>query len=181
MKVYELIPNSREYHDFALANGESRQVFARFDGRPLRSDWAPPAVTAADEDDELARFADYALLGTIPVFSSGAVAALRSLLEPNGELLPLKYGRGSFFAYNTTRFLDALNETESVMTRLSSGRVMLVERFVFRREPLDGEAIFKIPQLPRAFVFVTDTFVVATRAAGLLGFSFRLLWTSDGR
>lgn len=53
---------------------------------------------------------------------------------------------------------------------------MSIDRFMFRPDRIRGHPIFKIPQLPRAFVFVTGDFVDRVRVAGLRGFDFQKVW-----
>lgn len=172
-RVFRLEPDNERFVNFALVDDDLSHIFREFSGRPLRSSWRTPAIMVADSDDELAALADHALLGTIPVLSEAAVVELRDLLEPNGELLPLGYSRRSYFAYNVTTFVDALDETRSRLVRFSSGEVMIVDTFAWRQSALTGQSIFKIPQLPRASVFVTDSFAHRVRESELTGFVFQ--------
>jgi hypothetical protein len=179
MNVYRLLPDNDHFHNFALVNQADNDVFHRSDGTSLGGAWKPLAITAADTDDELAHLADHALLGTIPVVSERAVERVGVLLASSGELLPLTYGRGRYFAYNVTQIVDALDESRSEVRRFSSGRVMSIDRYFFHSERLRDAVIFKISQLSRAFVFSTDRFVDAVRHAGLTGFTFEKVWGSD--
>src|SRR4051794_8074671 len=113
MKIYRLLPDNDHFHNFALSNGSKSEVFRRFDGRPMRDGWRPPAITAADTDDELALLADHALLGAIPLFSERAVQILGGVLDMCGELLPVDYPRKKYFAFNVTKLVDALDQKRS--------------------------------------------------------------------
>lgn len=180
VSVYELRTDPNRYANFALMNPMDEVIYDVFDGRPLRETWKTVSITAADEDDDEAELSDYALLGTVPIFSLRAMERLPDLLKPAGELLPLRYRRGEYFAYNVTRLLDALDERESVVKRFSTGEVMSVDQYVFRPQVVDRAALFKIPQLPKAHVFVTDPLVERVHAEGLTGFVFHRLWSSSG-
>ena len=136
-------------------------------------------MEAADEDDSSAELGDYALLGTVPVFSATAVDALLDLLEKNGELLPVRYSRKEYMAYNVTRVIDALDERQSTILRFTTGRIMSITKYAFDPELLINAPIFKIPQLPLAYVFVSDVFVNRVRDKGLTGFSFRPTWIAS--
>ncbi|MGH7635195.1 MAG: imm11 family protein, partial [Gemmatimonadaceae bacterium] len=140
--------------------------------------WRTVPIRAADEDDATAQLADHALLGTVPVFSVRAVNRLLDFLTRGGELLPLRYGRAEYMAYNVTRVIDALDEKASSIARFPSGNVMSIATYVFRSDLLASVPIFKIPQLPRAHVFVTDEFVSRVAESDLTGFRFSLLWTN---
>lgn len=177
--VYDLLPDSDRFHDFALADSANRGFFRQFDGRSLKDSWTPVEITAADEDDELAILGDFALLGTIPIFSAVAVSKIGSVLQRYGELLPLQYSRADYYAYNVTHFVDALNEPASSVTRLSAGSIMSIERYAFHPDRVEDEVIFKLPQLRRAFVFVTTAFVDICAEAQLCGLCFRPLWPAS--
>lgn len=179
MIVHELRQNPKRFCSFASNVGTDHAIYRRFDGTPLGASWKELVIHAADESDERAQLPDFALLGVVPVFSEQAVNALRDILEPNGELLPLRHARRKYFAYNVTTVLDALDEERSRVSRFSDGGIMSIEGYVFRSEALNKAAIFKIPQFPGAFVYVTEVFADRVRRAELLGFVFRQIWT-DG-
>jgi hypothetical protein len=180
MIVYQLRQNSERFCSFAANVGTDHAIYHRFDGTPLKASWEELAIHAADEPDERAQLPDFALLGVVPVFSEQAVNALRDLLELNGELLSLRHARRKYFAYNVTTMLDALDEGRSRVSRFSDGGIMSIEGYVFRPGVLSDAAIFKIPQLPGAFVYVTEEFADRVRRAELLGFVFRELWREAG-
>jgi hypothetical protein len=115
---------------------------------------------------------DFPSFGGVPVFSQRAIEALRDLLEPCGEILPLRCHEGTYFAYNVTRLVDALDEAQSELERFSSGRIMWIERPVFFPDRLAGEVIFKVPQSPNR-TFVTDPFVRRIWERGLVGFDLQ--------
>jgi hypothetical protein len=176
VRVYELGTDLDRFNVFAPSSTRDDGIYNRFDTRPIAGEWRTVEISAADADDSTARFGDYTLLGTIPVFSLRALEALAPVLKDNGEVLPLRYPRGEYFAYNVTRVLDALNEEESLIERFpSSGRVMSISKYVFLQDRVQEAWIFKIPQQPRAFVFVTQRFVDLVDQSGLTGFEFRLL------
>jgi hypothetical protein len=180
MKVFELRTDPRRYCNFALSKPEEATIYDAFDGAPLATTWRAVTMTPADVPDDQAELGDYALLGTIPVFSLRAVDVLLDMLKESGELLPLRYRRGEYFAYNVTLFLDALDAKASAVTTFSTGRVMAVHTYAFDSAKLVQRSIFKIPELPKAHVFVTDVFVERVKASKLTGFDFPLLWSSSG-
>ena len=177
MEIFELEADPKRYCNFALADPvRDGGIYDSFNGMPLASRWSAPAVTPAHEEDNAAELGDYALLGTAPVFSLRALESLLDLLKPNGEMLPLRYRQAEYFAYNVTRVLPALDEDASVITRFPTGRVMSVNRYVFRPTVIGDVSVFKIPELARAYVFVTGDFVQRVLSRGLTGFCFLPLW-----
>jgi hypothetical protein len=178
MIVYELGQNPERFCSFAPDVEADHALLHQFDGRTLGATWRELSIHAADEPDESARLPDFALLGVVPLFSEQAVEALRDILESHGELLPVRHARRRYLAYNVTTILDALDEERSSIARFSDGNVMSIESYAFRADALRKASIFRIHQLPRAFVYVTEDFVDRARRAELLGFKFRRLWNS---
>ena len=56
---------------------------------------------------------------------------------------------------------------------------MAIREYCFRPAVIGEASVFKISELPKAHVFVTDPFVERVERGALRGFDFRLLWTSD--
>ncbi len=114
------------------------------------------------------------------VLRAAAVVALRSLLEANGELLPVDCDEARLFLFHATRVLDVLDEERSEILRFrTSGRVMDVTRYVFRASDLRGVDCFKIPQFRVSPTFVSERFVDAWHAAGLRGLEFEPIWSDE--
>ncbi|HEX8911185.1 MAG TPA: hypothetical protein VF796_02415 [Humisphaera sp.] len=153
------------YRDFypSEADGESPRLAGVW--RPLRV--VGPVRT----------FNDVPWLGMyIPTFSPRAVAALRDLLEPNGELLPLVSDLGTYHAYNVTTVADVLDyDAADVVWHDVTPWWMDMERYELHAGRLDGLTVFRIREDPHG-VYVTEPFVRRVRAAGLKGFAFHLVW-----
>ena len=110
------------------------------------------------------------------IFRSNVVCALGAFLQRYGELLPLSCKDANLSIYNPTCVVDALDETASSATRFSSGRVMLIKRYVFRSDVISGIDIFKIPDLRVSPTFVSQRFVDLWNSHGLKGLEFKLVW-----
>lgn len=178
MKVYKLLADPKRFSNFAFTSEADAPIYRKFDGQPLAKDWQAADITPADVDPYEAELGDFAMLGTIPIFNVRAATLLLPMLKPNGELLPLKFDREEYLAYNVTRVIDALDEARSEIKRFSTGRVMSVDTYSFRTHAVEGCDIFKISQLRRGYVFVSDSFVAAVRDARLAGFHFLEQWSS---
>lgn len=177
MKIFELKADPKRYCNFALADASESWIYDdAFNGRPLAAEWKTLRITAADEDDATAELPDFALLGIVPVFSLRAMDALLDMLRAAGELLPLRHPRAEYVAFNVTRVIDALDEARSTILRFTDGNVMSVSRYAFLPERVRGLPILKIPELPKAYVFVSEDFVRRVSEAGLSGFHFKPLW-----
>lgn len=108
----------------------------------------------------------------IPVFSERAAESLQNILRGRGDLLPVSYPDGKYFAYNVTCMLDALDIRSSDIQYFSTGRIMAVRSYVLKHDKISSP-IFKLRQMPMGAVFVTSEFVQAVDKAQLTGFEFK--------
>jgi uncharacterized protein DUF1629 len=175
MKVLILKPDANHYQGLLPSDrSNSLEVFHRFNGTPFGSSWIPWKVEIdRPKGYENLPFGDFPGMALhVPVFTERAAALLEPLLSGNGELLPLVCDEGSYFAYNVTTVLDALDEEKSSMIRFPSGRIMNITRHEFFPEKVTSP-IFKIPQTPLMNVFVTEEFQAAVSKHDLKGFNFK--------
>lgn len=185
MVVYELYSDPQR-HTFALVHEEeSRALRKLFNCEPIGDRWRPVQIDEIDDEEFCGELppGDFGFLGTIPVFSARAIEKIGDILKANGELLPLLFDKGAYWAYNVTRVIDALDvERSEVKLFPHSQRIMHIVRYAFRLEALTEDVtIFKIPQKCRSRVYVTDRFVERVEEAGLTGFDFVERWRSESQ
>ena len=153
----------------------------QFVGEPMAESWRPVEVAVFVDTRRDAHLppSDFPSLGGLAlVFSARAVEALADLLEGRGELLPLACEEGEYHGFNVTRLSDALDEERSEFKYFSDREIMDIERYEFVPERLAGETIFKLPQIPEMYEYVTDPLVERVREQGLTGFAWdRKVWS----
>jgi hypothetical protein len=176
--VYKLGYDFDRVTAFALADQASSGFFYQFDGRSLAHAWVPPVVHPADTAEDDAQLADCTVLGTVPLLSERAAEVLHPIIAGISELLPVRYPRRALFVLNVLETADCLDEVHSKMERFPTGRVMRIDHYVFDPEKLPKAGIFRLSQLPRGALYVTDRFVGAVQESGLTGFEFTPLWSS---
>jgi hypothetical protein len=178
MTVFELKADANNYEVLALADSQGWGMILDHLGGLMGHAWEPPEVEILRDEEHTNRpRSDFPSLGgVLPVFSRRAVDALRDVLTANGEILPLVCAEGEYFAYNTLKVVDALDEERSAVKRFKDGGVMRVVHHEFLPEKLHGVSVFKIPQTIRSRTYVTDEFVRRVREAGLVGFNFIPVW-----
>jgi hypothetical protein len=142
---------------------------------PLTPFWTPQPVIG-----RVRPFNDYPCVNlTVPAFSRRAVDALRDLLEPNGELLPLDSPLGEYFAYNTTTVADVLDLERSKVRWLNGEHILQhiyeIEHYECFAERIDGLSIFLLVEKPSP-PHVTQLFVDRVHQCGLQGFHFVKVW-----
>ncbi len=167
-----LRPNHNDWAGLYTVQGDARR-FDSLKGTPMASGWEPVEVAWGNAEGKQG-WGDFFSVGVAPVFTGRAVEALGDLLEGCGELLPLAVADGGeAYAYNVTRFSDALERERSEFEYYDDGRIMAVDEYVFDPEKVAGETIFKLAVQPRGYEYVTDRFRDRVEQAGLAGFRWR--------
>jgi hypothetical protein len=186
----ECVADDPEFEGLAFADNKSlrgnRRLTFDFDpedvltrGRawtvtPLAPVWQPQRVVGNVKPHN-----DYPCVNlTVAALSKRGVDALRDMLEPNGELLPLVSSLGEYFAYNVTTVADVLDLQRSDVVWFSTGPRAVarhIRRYACIPERLRGLSIFRVVEKPAA-TFVTQPFVDRVRQHGLQGFHFIRLW-----
>jgi hypothetical protein len=179
MKIYTLRADVAGYRGLYYQKEEDIVEFnRRFDGAPLGKRWTGKEKFAF-LPRRLPKGDTPGLSTHIPVFSPNAAKTLADFLKLSGELLPISCDKKEYFVFNVTKVVDALDRASSNLKLFSDGEIMDVIRYAFFPKRLIGIELFKIPQMVLADVFVTDPFVERVESAGLKGFKFRLVWSSD--
>jgi hypothetical protein len=183
--VYRLYPvlDDPDYEGFATDQESMRGKFAFCEDFLPDSDtgWHAPQLAKiwkpVKVEGRVRAVNDYPCINlSIPAFSKHAVEALREYLEANGELLPLNSRIGMYYAYNVTTIADVLDIDRAIVERFpDSGRVMTIDRYMFRQQQVSNLTIFQIPEQP-GDVYVTDVFVRRAHESNLAGLNFVKVW-----
>jgi len=166
---------AEDYEWINCRNPKDYDVFWGFDGSSRVQNWQPIKVRFISADrDHVAKQSDFPWLGSHAlVMSRTAVDALRSLVDRNGEMLPLATENGrELFVLNVTRILAALDEERSTILRVpGSERIMEVSVPVFRESVVSGVDVFRLP-FRTSPTYVGEGFVSACRDLKLKGLEF---------
>jgi Immunity protein family (Imm11) len=179
MRVFTIAP--AEGYEWVLPlDDEDFEVLLRFDGTPRRPTWTPMPMRLVTSDEGVAlKRSDFPWLGShVLIMRPRAIECLRSLLDAHGELLPLQCGNESLQVLNVRSMIEALNLDTSAVVRVSSGRLMTIRKHVFFPERIADAQLFKLPQISRGSIYVSDAFVHAVTSSDLRGLSFKLVWDS---
>ena len=116
-------------------------------------------------------------LGT-PAFSQRAVDILRDLLEPYGELLPVRHPIGMFYVYNCTNLLNCLDLNKSVYSYTAKTHLLSIQQYAFIESQVRDQAFFRVRPTP-SHLMCTDVVAERVKKHGMLGFRFVPLWSPD--
>lgn len=109
------------------------------------------------------------LIGCVPVIRKAAISKIQAVISRD-LILPIDIQvEGESFEILVAKnvLTDALNESKSQISRFSDGRIMTIDKYVFKKKktyPL----IFKISQYP-TFTFITDDLYNLLVEANLTG------------
>jgi hypothetical protein len=187
-------------YDMKTDTGESGDKWVQFYTRhelalPLDS-WAEPAFFAEHQRIEVVRnnqsvprgtkqrLGDYSNLShdVHPVFSDRAKQLLAPKLQGLGQWIELASENDpTYWLFYITNVVDALDVEKSKVVYFPStpGKVMAIDRYVFKPEAVRDQMLFTLPQRPGTNRCVTDRFVEIAKANGLTGVEFKLLWSSS--
>lgn len=179
MKVWKMWRINHKYDDLVRTEGYTVDEMYLYDGRSHKEGWIPKKVKRMQPANKRL-LGDLSWCTTAPVFSEEAIEKLWSLIKNDVEVLPLDFEERKFSLINVTTVLDAIDYKNAKFERFeSSNRIMCFDKFAFREDVIASYNIFKIVDMPRSYVFVTDNFVSAVKKNRLKGFSFDLVWDSE--
>ncbi len=177
MKIWHLGTRANEYENLGWDSSISLKEKKTFDGRRKSDGWKPIRVKRL-YDREFGN--TLSLTPNLPVFDKEAVNILGNLINEFGEILPLSFVDGEFYAINVIEVLDCINYDEAEFDMYEDGsRIMCFNKYAFNESAVKGKHIFKIIDEPRRSPFVSDEFKERVLASGLTGFKFSLVWDSE--
>ncbi|MBR0641991.1 imm11 family protein [Plastoroseomonas hellenica] len=174
-------------HQLAWINpaGDGEGVrLSRARGTSAAAGWRPlrvELISTLGEEDEVDPpvVTDCPYLGAVQLLlSARARDVLAPLLEPEGEFLPVEAAFGAYWIYNCLRSLEALDEARSVAERFPDGDIKRITRHELRPEVIGQHAIFHLHGKTGIY-YATDRLVAAVERAGLTGFVFTEVWSSE--
>jgi hypothetical protein len=175
MKIYRLLTN---YENTALwdnyKNVKSQYFPNGFKGDFLHS-WGEVEITFQNKKKR----DSISSLSELPVFSEKAFKVLTPFLDNHIQVLPLKNPDLFYYAINVTNVIDAIDYNLSDLEKLADGRTIEIKNHVFKKQEVINQHIFKTPELPTLFVYVSDRFRQAVIDNRLSGFNFVELWDSE--
>ena len=169
---YELCYPVRD-HDFD-------SLVELIDGTPRRRGWTPIHMRFVDRiEGKALSVSDAPWLGEHAlIFRRSVIDRLGDWLSAHGELLPLSVRDADLWVFNPKHVRDALDEATSSITRFSSGRIMDIDRHVFKADAIADAPLFKLAGLRASPVYFGDTAVEQWKQSGLAGLEFREVWSA---
>lgn len=110
------------------------------------------------------------------ILNEKSYKVLYPYLKNHSQIFKIKSDNKIFYVVNVIDIIDCLNYDKSELKYFSSsGRVMDVEKYVFKTEKLKNATIFKLPEFPKSISYVTEEFKKAVEENNITGFKFKEL------
>ncbi|WP_028592457.1 imm11 family protein [Paenibacillus massiliensis] len=150
-------------------------------GEQIKYKWGPLKVLYKKDKGKYTDFPRYAP-GRF-VMNDKALSVLKPLIADLVEILPLRDDKYNFYFCNVINILDCVDKEKSVPVISSvTNKVSSYESMYLYKEMVVGSEkrhIFKIPELIRTRIYVSDEFRDAVLKAGLKGLNFDIVWDSE--
>lgn len=169
MKVYSITPKYDEFKSFVPKDwDEAITHYSSLRCKGSELSWPKPLQVVGDEEDVGIPEPDIGLLniGSL-VFSDSAIENIRGALEKHGQLLPLMYNKRTFYLWNITNVLNALNPNESEFNDHGG-----VSKAVFSKNAIPRCSVFKIKEDNATSIFCTEDFANMIKENNLSGVDF---------
>lgn len=147
-------------------------------GQSLIKEWTPFEVFVEGSKKKYRDFPSF--LPSAPIVSIEAKNKIESFLEEKVEFLPLIHENHSFFLLNIINVIDCVDQNKSIAEFSKKGKKTNYKKIYFNKELINkNDKIFKIPEFPSKYCFVSDEFKEFIENSGLHGPDFDLVWDSE--
>lgn len=182
MNVWLIRSDVNRYGSFSFKDQANDDKFFSysFNGTSLSNEWNSIEVTVTKmKGRELGH-----ILGIVIelAFSGRVIDEINDLIKGKVELLPLSCNEieERFFILNVVNVLDCIDyENADVVKFPGLDIVSGFNKYAFHKEIVENETIFKIKELPKSYLFVTDIFKNKIEKAGFTGLLFEKVWYSE--
>lgn len=150
-------------------------------GEKIKHKWKPLKAVYKKKKGESFHF-PYLTPGKL-VLNDKSLSILKPLIVDLVEILPLQNAEYNFFICNVTNILDCVDHTKSVpIISRATNKVFSYEYMYLHEDMIIGSEkrhIFKVPELVRTRIYVSDEFRNTVLDAGLKGLDFHQVWDSE--
>ena len=175
MKIYRLDFDVNNYKSIQLCEDVDSDFYQMFDGTSIKERWETPRVKFYEDDRELKKGDSPGF--NIPVLNKKALKSLFPLIKDDVEILTLQLNNEILFGINVLTVIDAIDYDMSEYRTFRDGkRIMAFKKYVFRDDMIKNNNIFKIIDLPRGDIFVSEEFCNSILDNNLEGFKLELVY-----
>jgi len=178
MKVW-LVGTENDFDYLTFKNEKELERFTdyQFDGNKIINSWTPLKLELFK--GEKRSDAPYLSPGVL-VVSKKTIEVFSDLLEGAVEYLPVECDNMDYYLINVVNIVDCIDYERSEVKRFSSsGRIMKFKKFAFKDDKVGNNHIFKIPELTKGYIFVSDVLKNRILQSKIAGIGFEEVWNSE--
>lgn len=188
MKIWRLYHDQDKYAQIApISSFDEDGVATLHDARKSwTSNWKTPDVKEVRFKGT--KWVDVNSYLIMPLCNTKTKKALICLIENSVEWLPVNVQRknkkmeiNEHFILHVTNMVDALDYENSAVrySPYDNQSIIWIDKFSFLEEKISGQHIFKLPEMPKNHVFVSDKFRNLVIDNGIIGWEFIEEWDSE--
>ena len=178
MKIFTLDFDVNNYKSVQLCENVNADFYQMFDGTPVKNQWKTLEVKEYDDSKDY-KTGD-APGAFIPMFNKKALDILLPIINDYIEILPFRFHDDCLYGINVLCLVDAIDyELSEYKTFRDGKRIMRFYKYAFIDDAIKDKEIFKITDLKRGDVFVSERFYNAVHENGLEGFDMKLVYDSE--
>ena len=179
MRIWQISCDVNNYSCLSPSFEYTAADIFQYDGRPHSKNWVPHNIKRITSED-VVHFADIHRYTFFPVVSERVVEALKPLISNDVEFLPVNYDGYLYYGINVITVIDAIDYKKSEYIKYTfSNKIMLFNKYAFRKKVVKNYNIFKIIDEKRRYAFVSDQFKEVIERNGFKGLKFKLVWDSE--
>ncbi len=179
MIVWEIVENADKFSRI-LPSGEFDWIsFSdNFDGSRIEDDITSEKFKF--KDTKMLKVGDFPHLSPGILVVSSKAYEMISVYKREVQTIPFKVGENQYYLGNVVNVIDCLDYDKSIIKNFpNSDKILRIKNFSFNQEKLEGETLFKIPELNTSRIFVTREFIKSYEDNSLEGLVFNEVWDSD--
>lgn len=172
---YYKIYGADNFEHVSFLDGSYMEKLTRLKSRKTIKFGDKPQVELVRADwRQRAKKADFPCYGTNFIFMRDYVYEKdKAFFEQFGVLFPVTSTKGDrLYVFNCDTLKDALDEEKSEFVRFDSGKVMMVEKHVFKDTIPESRIMFRMPYTNNPII-VTDKFIEYYDANNYKGMNFK--------
>lgn len=163
---------------------DKSQHMALISSDPLGPSWKPPAIHSSRLPQRILKLGPPDFGEVSPgnyLMQPKVYEALKPLWKDAGETFEAETTRGPYLLFHVTKEIDGLDCDQSEISYFDEEQtdVMMVNRYKFRDEVIQGNHLFRIPQSYMLESFVTQEVKDIVKAEGFTGFFFEKIHWAD--
>ncbi len=175
LKIYELWLD-HTYRTYETLNKDGYKTY-EFEGKTVENrafDLIHPSEYKDEKDKPIG---DVFSVNTCSyIVNERAYKVLYPYVKNHSQIFKIKSDDKIFYVISVIDIIDCLDYNKSEIKYFSSsGRVMDVEKYVFKTEKLKNATIFKLPEFPKGISYVTEEFKKVVEKNNIKGFKFEEL------